>query len=162
MKTMEQTNHKVVSYKAEDIKQATMKSIIKITTFAKDNNYRLTVNGEETVLDPFDLVTKLTKDLENALVLSSKSTKKGLLNRLRGLEKKITIKRANNLIRFITTKLLNQNGLSFDSKYKLITSSKEETIQNARKSWITLRDEAEKALQLYKEAKGNFYKGNKG
>lgn len=153
---MEQVNRKQVSYKAEDIKQATMKSIIKITTFAKENHYRFLINGEEASLDPFDLVTKLTRNLESAIILSSKSTKKGILNRIHGLERKITMKRANTLIHFLLTKVLKENDLP---KYKFIISTQEESIQTARKNWITLRDEAEKALTLYKEIKGDFYKG---
>jgi len=37
-------------------------------------------------------------------------------------------------------------------------SLKEEKIQNARKEWLKVRNEADKLLTIYKEEKSDFYK----
>lgn len=160
MEVMEQTNKRtVVSYKAADIKQDVMKGLIAITTFTKENKYRLTVGEKEVALDPFDLVTKFTIDIEGAIVLASKSTKKRILNHISSLKRGITLKKINRFLNFLNTKVLKDAEMP---KYHFIISEKETQIQEARAIWVTLRDSAEAALKEYKETKGDFYKAKKG
>lgn len=159
METME-SKQVAVSYKAADLKQVAIKSLIVVTTKIKEKNYLLLVDGTETALDAFNLITLHTKDLEGAIMLASKKIKKSLLNRSRGLEKGVTLKKANTLIHFIRTKLLKD--IQPVASYKFSISKKEEEIQASRKVWLGLRDETEKTLILYKETKGNFYKGTGG
>jgi len=45
-------------------------------------------------------------------------------------------------------------------RVKIKVSLKEEKIQNARKEWLKVRNEAERLLDTYKKEKGDFYKND--
>ncbi len=159
MEVMEQ-ERVAVSYKSADIKQAIMKGIIALTTYTKKNKYRLIVGVlTEVELDPFDLTTKFTVNIEAALDKSSKKTKKGIYNRLRGINGKITLKKVNTFLHFINTKVLKDANLP---KHRFVVTDREERIQISRENWVEARNAADTALKLYKETKADFYKVQKG
>lgn len=156
MNEVNQTKQIAVSYKSEDLKQAVIKGLIVATTTMKEKDYRFTVNGTPSVLDSFSIITNLTKDLEEAFSKCSKSTKKETYNRIRGLKRNTTIKKVNTFMSFLKSKVLKTQG---ENVYKFHLSERETNIQTARANWLVLRGKAEEALKVYKETKGDFYKG---
>lgn len=160
---MEVKKQSEVSYRSSDLKQEVIKGLVKLTTFAKENNYRLTTDGmitdeKEVKIDAFDLVTKFSKNLEAAFDKSSKSTKKEVYKRLRGINRVITLKKVNTFLSFLRTKVLKEDNLT---PTRFVLSEREQRICATRTNWIVMRDAAEVALRVYKETKGDFYKVEK-
>lgn len=149
------TKHTAVSYKASDIKQETLKGVLKAVAFALDKNYRLEVNGVETKIDIAGVASTFSRNIEADIMLVSKKTKKGLLKRLRALNGTITIRKVNKLLHFLRTKVIADQTLV---SYKFVYSERESEIISARQTYVTLRDATAKALAIYKAAKGDFYK----
>jgi hypothetical protein len=156
---MEPKTHTAVSYKAEDIKQKTIKGALRVAGYAMSNGYLLKVDGTTTEIDLAAIAHFFGKTIESDIVLTSKKTKKKLLNKLNSLDKGITLKKANTLLHFLNTKV---STVEVKPSYKFTVSEREAKIKDARAIWVTLRDSAEAALKEYKETKGDFYKAKKG
>lgn len=116
--------------------------IIKINKLVEDNNYVLKANGEEIIkLD-------LKSDFNNL----SKNARKNIAKRLYLVDKTYSIRAINILF------LVAFRTRTLDQKYSLRVSLKEQLIQGKRKAWVTIRDQAAKLLEDYKNEKGDFYK----
>ena len=82
------------------------------------------------------------------MTLNQRKKLKRRLNKVEGM----SVRAINMLLHFIST-----NVLKTKDRVRL-TSDKHEKIQIARKSWIKVRNEADKLLAEYKTEKGDFYK----
>lgn len=107
----------------------------KIAAFAEEK--KLTVTGE----------LRLNRELE----FPSLSQKKVIRNYLTKLNTKMTKSQASRFLH-----ALKRYAPNLDAQVNL--SSKEISIQLARKEWKIARDKADQLLKVYKETKGNFYK----
>jgi len=110
-------------------------------------NFR--VNDMVSISNPFSKVPKAS--INSNL---NKSQRKLIAKRLHYVNKKMTNRNINLLFNTLKKFLVIEGSV----KIKNVNWEKEKRIQQKRKVWIKLRNEAETALREYKKEKGNFYK----
>jgi hypothetical protein len=143
------------SYKASDLKQMTIKTIVSAVTEAKKLNHRCTVHDViSDRVDPFELVTMYTSNLESTLEKTSKARKKKLVNKAKALDYKYSHDKLNSFLHFLKTKVLEDQTLP---TYKFMLSGKETKIVEARVKYRKLQAECEAARLVYANEKGDFY-----
>lgn len=142
----------VRNYSAAEMTTMVQKSLAGTVTVAKSKNY-VTKEKNET-LDPYAIIADSTRDLETAISLMSKNSKKKIFRAVENLNKSFTLARLNRVLR----EVFENQGRTKDS-YDLITISvKEQTIQKKRKAYTDAVYAMKKACAEYKEEKGSFYK----
>ena len=139
MKTLEKTND-VYVYTEQELKEKTNKIIDKIQQYADFMDYRIVGN-----IDSYKNANLSVNNL-------SKNQLKKINMYLNSLDKKMTMRKINSFLN------LFYKTFELTEKVQIKKSEKEEKIQKARKEWLKLRDEAEKALKIYKDEKGDYYK----
>ena len=119
------------------------KTVNIINTLVEEKGYRVTVGGHQVQS------LEITPDLSK---LTSLNSRKNLAKRMYRLQKRKSV-RSLNVFFFVAERL----GLISHS-IKIQVSSKEQAIQKARKDWKVLQAQADAALKVYKDEKGDFYK----
>jgi len=147
METMTNTNRSKQSNDATDLFFRVNEFYSKLEKFIEDETYKS--NG--VTLNKYELSNEVLnvdlKDIE-AMTLNQRKKLKRRLNKAKGM----SVRSINMLLHFIST-----NVLKTKDRVRL-TSEKHDRIQIARKSWIKVRNEADKLLAEYKAEKGDFYK----
>lgn len=141
---MKTTNKRVL---LQPTKENVKKTVELIKIFADSKGYTIEGTFKEDSVG-----FKLLGLIKSELTFEHKSHSKKLSKLMEILERKISLKRSNNFLQFL-----------YGTIYKTVVpemkiSAKEQAIQNAKKHWKELRDQAEIARLKYKEEKGNFYK----
>lgn len=159
---------KTIEYKygAEELHLEMKEFISDVTKLIDDKNYNLNDKSNESLEEYRGI---LWNTYFNHM---SRNIRKKLNKYLHGYYKKRNIHKANLLFHFIHTRVLADKvnnsfgGVIYETSYTtngfnkitIKASLKEQAIQGKRKAWKELRDQAEIALQAYKEEKGDFYK----
>lgn len=169
---MEKNN--AYTYDTKELEAKIMETLGKIKAMIELNEY--VVNNEEDFKALFGYKSSgLFRRSSYASLLgnSSKRMLKKTNKMLRLFDRKPTRETANRFIHFLRTRVLAKKVVKKYSEYssytyttwespynsiKILPSLKEQEIQNKRKAWLKLRDEADQALKAYKEEKGDFYK----
>jgi|TARA_R110000824_G_scaffold156963_3_gene330360 hypothetical protein len=115
-----------------------------ITDVVKNKDFDIKIDGEEIE------IIYLKPDFSEL----SRNGRKNIAKRLHYVNKKKTRKAINTL--FLVMRRLG----TIDNKIYITLGRKEQEIQNKRKIWNTVRNEAQQALDAYKKEKGDFYKKN--
>ena len=153
MKTIDKTP---TSYKASELEQMTIKTLINLGAAAKHHNHRCKISDiTSDKFDPFELVTKYSIKLEVAIEKTSKNKKKKLVSKAKSLNHQYSIEKANKFLSFLKNNLLEDQTLF---TYKFMISGKEHNIVDARIKYRKLQAECEAARLLYVTEKGDFYK----
>jgi hypothetical protein len=134
-----ETTMKSISVDNINLMDKINESVSKMNEIIKNNNYRYYLDGKQT-----DTI-QVPSDIKITLNVESRTFRKKVLSRIVRFEKKSTRRQMNLLLHIL-------------DMGKVKVSEKEEQIRNARKEWIKLRGEAEKARLNYREIKGDFYK----
>lgn len=142
------------NYKASDMTAMVQKSLAGTVTVASSKNY--VVRGSNEKIDSFAIIADATRDLEIAISLMSKNSKKKIFRAVEKLNAKFTLDRLNKAL----NEVYQLQGRTRDS-YPLINfSTKEQAIKASRKVYTDAVAAMYKAKKAYKEEKGNFYKDN--
>ena len=134
------TNGIEYTYNRNEIDEKIVKTIETIEKVIKENNYRVTGTKE---------------DFEEYSMLEYKNFSKNQMKNIQKycfwVQRKPTLRRINSFFSLLSR--------LFEVKRVTVkVSLKEEKIQNARKEWLKVRNEADKLLTIYKEEKSDFYK----
>jgi hypothetical protein len=113
-----------------------------ITDVVKNKDFDIKIDSEEIE------IIYLKPDFSEL----SRNGRKNIAKRLYYVNKKKTRKAINSL--FLVMRRLG----TIDNKIYITLGRKEQEIQNKRKIWNTVRNEAQQALDEYKKEKGDFYK----
>lgn len=147
MKTMTNTNTSKQSNDAKDLFFRINEFYTKLEKFIEDETYNENGKTLKKYQLSGDLLNVNLKDIES-MTLNQRKKLKRRLNKA----ERMSVRAINMLLHFISTEVLK-------TKERVrMTSDKHERIQIARKSWIKVRDEAERLLAEYKAEKGDFYK----
>jgi hypothetical protein len=123
------------TYNKSELVNVINETIYFIENVVKNNNYQ--VSGK----------IKYIENIDNL----SKNQMKKIQKYCFWINNKPTLKRINTFFGILTKNLKIE-------RVRINVSIKEETIQNARKTWLKSQAESEKLLMEYKKEKGNFYK----
>lgn len=126
------------TYNVKSLDEKITKTVENIEKYIKENEYRVTGDIEEYYV------------LEGWSKLSKNQMKK-IQKYCFWIERKPSLRRINSFFSLLSRTF----GIK---KVSVKISLKEENIQNARKAWLKVRNEADRLLAEYKKEKGDFYK----
>ena len=132
-------------FSVSQLKENLDNAITSINEIIENNNYVLTINGEE-----YTHIVNLNPNFEDL----SKNARKNLAKRLHFFNKKKSL-RTMNILFLVARKL----GV-IDEKIYISISKKEKEIQRLGRIYKIMRAKTEEARLAYKKEKGNFYKKN--
>lgn len=124
------------TYSQSELNKVINNTIDKIQKFVKENNYQ--VNGK---LEHYNLPKR---DF-------SKNEMKKIQKYCYYINNKPSLRRINTFFGLLT----KYYGVE---RVRINVSVKEQKIQQARKEWLKVRNEADRLLNEYKKEKGDFYK----
>lgn len=140
------------NYSAAEMTAMVQRSLAGTVTVAKTKNYVTRKNNEG--IDSYAIVTDATRDLETAITLMSKNSKKKIFRAVEKLNHNFTLARLNRVL----TEVFDNQGRTKDSYDLFAVSVKEQAIQKKRKAYTDAVYAMKKACAEYKEEKGDFYK----
>lgn len=128
------------TYNVNVLDEKVTKTIENIEKYIKENDYQVTGDIEEYY------VLEGWKNL-------SKNQMKQIQKYCFWIERKPSLRKINSFFSLLSRTF----GIK---RVHVKVSLKEEKIQNARKTWLKVRNEADRLLAEYKKEKGDFYKKN--
>lgn len=128
------------TYSVNVLDEKVTKTVENIEKYIKENDYQVTGDIEEYYV------------LEGWKNLSKRQMKQ-IQKYCFWIERKPTLRRINSFFSLLSRTF----GIK---RVHVKVSLKEEKIQNSRKAWLKVRNEADRLLAEYKKEKGDFYKKN--